>query len=483
MKQSTVNKPTVKEPKVEKPAGEKPTVRNLELGSHRVGLMATILLALVSLTGCCTDPVNGERYFCLYSVSDAEEAAMGAQYAPDFIAQSGGVYPDSQLQSHLRSIVIDRMARKSHRPDLPWEFTILNTSQINAFALPGGKVFVTRGLLSRLESEAQFAHLMGHEIGHVTHRHSVRGQQRSAVWGLLLGAVSLAEQTVQNDPNDPLWASQLLGAAGGLAMLKFSRDQELQCDERGVDYALQAGFDPRESTKTFELFLSLKESSGQSESLVQALLSTHPLDSTRIEKINSYIDENYPNANSNVTVSSPTWQAQIAKVKRAQPVYDQYDRAMAMVTAAREAQNLGALDEAERLIRNCQEQLPTHATFHVGSGIVGILRDDLNGARRHLDRACSLDPNLFEARYTRGIVLRQLGENALAAADLEAAQSLFPSAAIPHYHAGLAYKSLGRVNDALASFERTIQRSPQDSELHRAAAAELSSLTGASAAE
>ncbi|MEE8142004.1 MAG: M48 family metalloprotease, partial [Planctomycetota bacterium] len=201
------------------------------------------LLNALLLVGCCTDPVNGEKFFC--TMTESQEAQIGAEYAPNFIAENGGLYPDQELQDHLRKIVIENMAKKSHRPQLPWEFSLLNTSQINAFALPGGKVFVTRGLISKLESEAQFAHLMGHEIGHVSHRHAARGQGRNALYVLLVGAAVAADQQL-SDPDDPPIISTTVGALGFLTLLKFSRDQELQADQRGVDYAILAGYDPRE---------------------------------------------------------------------------------------------------------------------------------------------------------------------------------------------------------------------------------------------
>ncbi len=124
--------------------------------------LAVLFLCLA--TGCCTDPVNGRSYFCLANITDEQEIQIGDQYAPNFIAENGGRYPDDRLQEYLGRIVIDKLAKNSHRPQLPWEFTILNSSQINAFALPGGKLFVTRGRLAKLDSEAQVANLMGHEI-------------------------------------------------------------------------------------------------------------------------------------------------------------------------------------------------------------------------------------------------------------------------------------------------------------------------------
>ncbi|MCA8960563.1 MAG: M48 family metalloprotease, partial [Planctomycetes bacterium] len=289
------------------------------------GLLVSFLALTVS--GCCTDPVNGESYLCFGEPSDQEEAQIGASYAPSFIAESGGLYPDRALHDYLNHIVIDKMARHTQRPNLPWEFHILNTSQINAFALPGGQVFVTRGLLARLDSEAQFAHLMGHELGHVTHKHSVRGQTRATLFGLLVGAVGVAESSI-GDPDSPQYVTTAVSGLGQLTLLKFSRDQELQSDCRGVDYAVAAGYDPREGKKTFEMFLALKQQAGQGESLIDGLLSTHPLDSTRIEQIDAYIAETQPELPQGLVVNEPHFQDLMTDVRGAQAVYDDHDRAM-----------------------------------------------------------------------------------------------------------------------------------------------------------
>ena len=446
-------------------------------------IMLIVMLVLTTLTGCCTDPVNGERYFCLFGeVSDAEEARLGKQYAPDFIAQSGGVYPDPELNRRLGRIVIDEMALKSQRPGLPWEFTILNTSQINAFALPGGKVFVTRGLLARLDSEAQFAHLMGHEVGHVTHRHSVRGQSRQQLFTLLLGAIAVGEQAARDDDSDdPLWATQIAGVAGQLTLLKFSRDQELQSDKRGVDYALAAGYDAREARKTFAMFLELKTATGGSENAIAALFATHPLDSKRIAEIDAYIQAQYPDlaaGSREVTVSSPDWDKLVAGLRNAQGIYQEYESAMALISQAREQGNRGALDTAEARIRSCSRRLPRHATFHVGLGVLNMERDDLAGAQRALDRACQLDPNLFEARYTRGILHRRVGQGQRAVTDLRAAAELFPSSPMPPYQLGQVYDGLGDRPNATAWYKSAVERSAPGGTIHTSSRERLATLAG-----
>lgn len=444
-----------------------------------LSLVLSLLTVATFLSGCCTDPVNGSTYFCLLNFSQEDEIALGKQYAPTFSAENGGVYPDADLHAHLNDIVVNKMAKKSHRAHLPWEFTILNTSQINAFAIPGGKVFVTRGLLARLENEAQFAQLMGHEIGHVSHRHSVQGQNRGLLFGVLVAAVGAGSELIF-DPDEPnVLETVTVGGtalATQLAFLKFSRDQELESDERGVDYALQAGYDPREATKTFAMFRAMKDSSGQSESLITGLLSTHPLDSDRIDNLGDYIGKAHPNLPPRLIVTTPKWDSNLARLQRAQPVYDRYDKAMAMVTSVNESKDLSSLDEAESILRDCVKKLPGHAAFHVGLGIVGMERDDLNAAERDFGEAVKIDPDHFVARFYSGIVHMRKERPDEALTDLERAHRLHPLHPLPCFFLGTVFKDKGEVDKAREWFSATIDRSAKGSDVRREARTELDAL-------
>ncbi len=437
---------------------------------------ALLLGVLAAVAGCfCSDPVTGKRYFCLQGVSDEEEAKIGEQYAPSFIIESGGIYPEPEINRYLDDIVME-MARKSHRPDLPWEFHVLNTSQINAFALPGGQVFVTRGLLARLDSEAQFAHLMGHEIGHVTHRHALRGQGRSALIGILAGTVALVESQVV-DEDDPLLVAGAVGATGQLVMLSYSRDQELESDERGVDYALQAGYDPREGKKTFEMFLEIKEKSGVKTSVISNLLSTHPLDETRIERIGDYIDEEYPDLpGSQLEVTNDTWKGHLTRIKWQQKYYEDHDRALALVSEARERGNQATLDEAEALLRAGREALPNHAPFHVGLGIVAFERSDFAAANRYFEDALRHDGDSFNALLYTGLIRFRQDDLSGAQDFLTRAHNLHEVSALPCYFLAQVHEAREEWNPAIEWYEKTNQRSMRGSDLRERSSAKIEEL-------
>ena len=430
------------------------------------------------LVGCCTDPVNGDRYFCLSEMSDSDEAKLGRRSAPNFIAQSGGIYRDPELTAYLNSIVIDDLARQSHRPGLPWKFHILNTSQVNAFALPGGQVFVTRGLLVHLDSEAQFAHLMGHEIGHVSHKHASRGQGRKVLFGVLLGIVSEVESHVSGGDGLAI-ASTALGMAGQLTLLRYSREQELESDARGVDYALLAGYDPREGRKTFETFLRLKQAAGRDENLIEGLLSTHPLDSTRIAAIDRYIEHDAPDvASRSLRIDGPRWGDLIARVKGVQEAYAEHDAAIALLVDYREAADPRLLERAEAKLRGAANRHPEQAPFPLGLGLVEIARERPEAALAHLDRAVTLDGESYGSRFTRGQVRLELDDPTGAREDLLAAANLFPLSPHPRLLLGDAAERLGDFDEAMRRYRETIERSERGSEPYGKAAERLRELEG-----
>jgi predicted Zn-dependent protease len=230
---------------------------------------------LLTLTACAINPVTGKKQIVL--MSEAQEVAMGQQADPEIVSFFG-LYEDPQLQEFITATGND-MAAISHRPKLAYEFKIVDSPVINAFAVPGGFVYFTRGIMAHFNNEAEFAGVLGHEIGHVTARHSVI-QQRNQLFGqlgLLAGVLLVPQLGEFTEP---------LSQGMQLALLKFGRDAERQSDELGVDYSSQIGYDATEMASFFETLERQQEDSGSSE--VPPFLSTHPSPderNTTVEKL------------------------------------------------------------------------------------------------------------------------------------------------------------------------------------------------------
>jgi predicted Zn-dependent protease len=234
------------------------------------------LLAVLALAACAVNPATGERQLSL--VSESQEIQMGQEYDPQIVAQMG-LYGDSAIQRYVRNIGM-RMAAQSERPNLPWTFRVIDDPIVNAFAVPGGFIYVTRGILAYLDSEAQLAAVVGHEIGHVTARHSVSQMSRAqlAQIGLVVGSVVSPEIAGVAD---------VAGAGLQVLFLKYGRDDERQSDELGIRYMRRVDYDIREMPGVFTLLESV--SAAQGGGRIPEWLSTHPAPEDRRERIEAII--------------------------------------------------------------------------------------------------------------------------------------------------------------------------------------------------
>ena len=225
----------------------------------------------VALAGACAmNPVTGNREFAL--MSEAQEISIGREVDAQ-VRQEMGVYESPALQAYVEDLG-HRLASVSHRPDLPWQFTVVDSPAVNAFALPGGYIYLTRGIMAYLGDEAELAGVLGHEIGHVTARHAVQAYSRAtgAQLGLVLGQIFVPPMRA-----NPYGLPGLTDAAGsglGLLFLKFGRDDEMQADRLGAEYAADGGWHPEGVADMLSTLGRINEASDRRG--VPNWLSTHP---------------------------------------------------------------------------------------------------------------------------------------------------------------------------------------------------------------
>jgi predicted Zn-dependent protease len=241
-------------------------------------VLATLLGAALVTGGCARNPVTGKNEISL--VSEGQEIEMGKQGAQE-VAQSIGFVEDPELQAYVANIG-KRMAAKSERPHLPWEFHVVNDAAVNAFAIPGGFIYVTRGLLAHMNSEAELATVLGHEVGHVTARHSVQQISKAQLATLGLGIGSILSSDVASVAGI---ASQGLG----VLFLKYGRDAENQADQLGFRYALGLNYDVREMANVFQTLNRASQAGGGGGRLPE-WLSTHPNPENRVAKTQERLD-------------------------------------------------------------------------------------------------------------------------------------------------------------------------------------------------
>ncbi len=237
----------------------------------------SLALAGLAVAGCATNPATGERQLAL--ISESEEIQMGREAAQQ-VEATMSLYDDADLQAY-----VDRVGRTlaavSERPDLPWSFKVVDDAVVNAFALPGGFIYVTRGIMTEFTSEAELAAVLGHEIGHVTARHSVQQLSRAQLGGLVLGVGSVLSEDVRR-------FGGLAQTGLGLLFLSYGREDEHQADMLGVRYALRDGYDPRQAVEVHRMLQRQTEARGGSGA--PTWLATHPSSADRIERLSAQVD-------------------------------------------------------------------------------------------------------------------------------------------------------------------------------------------------
>jgi predicted Zn-dependent protease len=247
-------------------------------------LLTLALSAPVALSACSTNPATGALQFDV--LSRDQEIALGAEAAPQFTQEFGGAVTDQALQAYVRRIGLALAQHtEGDNPSLPWEFVLLNTREINAFALPGGKTYFTRGLAERLSSEAEMAGVLGHEIGHVTARHANAGMARQGLSSLLITGAAAVLADTQAGAQE---LQQIGEQVGGVILLKYSRDQESQADMLGMRYMAKAGYNPQGQRTVMQVLQAAMSGGRPAE-----ILSTHPYPETRIARIDDLLRTEY----------------------------------------------------------------------------------------------------------------------------------------------------------------------------------------------
>ena len=251
---------------------------------HNSGLMRNKLALLILglffclFTGCAVNPITGEEELMLFP--EEQDIAIGRQYAPEIEKQMGGRIPDPVLQNYVDSVG-QNVARVSHKPYLEYSFVALNDKSVNAFALPGGAVFVTKGMLEKLDSEAQLAAILSHEVTHIVARDVSNAMSNQIGISLLLSAVT-SEKTPQSILTIADLTQQIVG-------LKYSRKDEMEADLGGLHYMVKAGYNPHGMVETMQML--------QNQNQIRPIefLSSHPSPENRIAYLTQAIQTKYFN--------------------------------------------------------------------------------------------------------------------------------------------------------------------------------------------
>lgn len=280
----------------------------MPLRGSRISVVALLLLVFGAVAGCSVNPATGRTQFNILSTST--EINMGLEAKPQVTEQYGGEVKDPALQKYVTGIGMKLASfTEGEGPSYPWSFTVLDSDVVNAFALPGGQVFITRGLLGRLSNEAQLAGVLGHEIGHAVAQH---GDEKISRQLILAGVVAGTAVATSNSDDKAVkeGVPLLVGAAGQGFLLSYDRSQELEADMLGVRYMVKAGYNPMGQIQVMKVLASLS-SVRQPE-----ILSTHPHPEKRVTKLEKLIHDKYA-----FTQNNPNYGFYEERFRRSVPAY------------------------------------------------------------------------------------------------------------------------------------------------------------------
>ncbi|MDX1380137.1 MAG: M48 family metalloprotease [Xanthomonadales bacterium] len=411
--------------------------------ARRVG---TVLVATLLLAACAVNPVTGEREFQIYG-AEWEQQVGGQMYQPLKQSQGGDFILDPELTAYVQAVG-ERLARQAARADqLDFEFSVLNNSSPNAWALPGGKIVVNRGLLTALDSEAELAAVMAHEIVHADAAHGA--QQQSTGMLAQVGAVAsmvVLGSTIENQTARQL--ALLVPTVGmQLIMQRYGRDAEREADEYGMRYMSAAGYDPQGAVRLQETFVEL--SRDREQDWLSGLFASHPPSQERVENNRETAAQLPPGGE----VGREEYQRKVGYLEKLEPAYTAYDEA----GQALAEEDLG---RARRKLGEALAIEPREALFISMQGDIEALGDEPRDAVETFGLAIRANERLFYPWLRRGQLRYRLDDAQAARADLERSVELLPTAEA-HYVLGRIDQDAGRTDAAIAHF-RTAAGSQSD---------------------
>ena len=338
-------------------------------------VLISILFAFLGLGGCATNPVTGETELSL--IPESQELSIGKQqYVPARQSQGGDYVADPAVAAYVGEVG-QRLAAVSDRK-LPYEFKVINNSVPNAWALPGGKIAINRGLLTELQSEAELAAVLGHEIVHAAAKHGAKGVQR----GLLLQGAVIAATIAARDQAYANLAQ--MGASVGAQLInqKYGRDAEREADLYGMRYMSRAGYDPQGAVALQKTFVKLSE--GRAQDWLSGLFASHPPSQERVAN-NTDVAANLPKGGEE---GRERYKAKFARLLKTKPAYEAYDKAQKVLAD-------GDGTQAKRLVEKAIAIEPREGHFHSLLGDIEQGEEDYGEARRYYSDAIDLNDDFF----------------------------------------------------------------------------------------
>jgi beta-barrel assembly-enhancing protease len=404
--------------------------------------MLSATAAAMAVISCGTNPVTGKRE--VQFVSQGQEVQIGQQnYAPMRQSEGGDYVVLPDLSAYVNEVGQKLAANSASitvtERKLPYEFTVLNSSVPNAWALPGGKIALNRGLLIELKNEAELAAVLGHEIVHAAARHGAQAQERGTLLqgGLVLAQLGVAMGGVDEQVGNLVLAGSGIGAQ--LVTMRYGREAELQSDLYGTRLMKAAGYDPSAAISLQETFLRLSE--GKRQNWLEGLFASHPPSAERVAKNR----ETVAALGAGGDLGVERYAARIAPLRQLKPGYDKYDQALAAMQKKDVAGAKSLAAEAVRLV-------PREGQFHQLQGDIALNEKRYQESLQYYQKAMELNPGYFGSWLGAGVAQYRLGNRQQARQWLTRSMELLPTAPASLYLGNMARDS-GDVDGALKYYQ------------------------------
>jgi predicted Zn-dependent protease len=397
------------------------------------------LAALVSVStaaGCAANPVTGQSQLML--MGEGEEVQVDKVNSPHQFSADYGVTQDAALNAYVAGVGAS-LARVSHRAHMPYRFNVVNATYVNAYAFPGGSIAITRGILAELDNEAELAGLVGHELGHVNARHTAARMSKGRIIGGLLGGVSMvagaASQTLGN----------LTGAVGGigasLLLASYSREDERQADELGMDYMVGAGYSPQGMVGLMDVLRSMGK---RQPSAIEAMFSSHPMSAERYETAVARSRSRYGDRQ-NLPLFKERYQDSTAALRRLAPMFKLFQEGDKAMAAKEYAVAEGRYAEGLKLAPNDYAGLLMLAKCQ-------IAQKNGQKAAQSADRARRVLPAEAQAQHIHGVASIMQKDYASALADFTAYERMLPGNPTTVFMKGFSYEGMKDKQNAAQNY-------------------------------
>ena len=394
-----------------------------------------LLASVVVLSGCATNPVTGKKE--LSFVGEDWELSVGKQqYSPGRQSQGGDYVADPQVQAYVNKVG-QRLAAVSDRK-LPYEFKVINSGVPNAWALPGGKIAINRGLLTKMKSESELAAVLGHEIVHSAAKHGAKGMTR----GVLLQGGLLAATVASSGKKYSDLAQMGASVGAQLINTRYGRDAERESDRYGIEYMARAGYDPQGAVDLQATFLELSKDSTRGKDFISGLFASHPPSEERLATNKAIVAR----MNTGGEIKAREYRQNIARLLKAEPAYEAFEEAQKAIKEKN-------LPRARSLTQRAISIEPREAHFHSLLGDLDNEQGNFSSARRNYSKAIGLNEEFFYYHLQLGLVSEKVKDFSTARRSLTRSLELLPTANA-HNALGNIARATGQRQEAVAQYAK-----------------------------